>query len=227
MANGDLSQRPHPGETPLSGAVGTVVRYIREGVREGWLVPGQRLVEPDLIARLEVSRGTVREALTRLQGEGLVDFERFRGARIRILSRKAVVELNQIRAALEGLGARLAAVTLDERGAKELRDAHPPFEKALHDYSAYNKNLHNAILRLSGNESLAPAIFATFRETFRLQFDKTLSTQESRLRSYGEHSAIVEAILKRDPKKAERRMIEHINSSTHAIMQAPDHFFSR
>lgn len=227
MSNGDLLERPRSEETSLTGAVGTVVSYIRDGVREGWLVPGQRLVEPDLIARLGVSRGTVREALTRLQGEGLVDFERFRGARIRILSRKAVVELNQIRAVLEGLGARLAASNLDEKGAHEMRKAHPPIETALNDYSAYNKNLHNTILRLSGNGSLAPAIFATFRETFRLQFDKTLSTRESRLRSYGEHSAIVEAILKKEPKKAEQRMIEHINSSTHAIMQAPDHFFSR
>lgn len=225
MSKSDLHERPR--SESAAGAVGTVVSYIRDGMREGWLVPGQRLIEPDLIARLGVSRGTVREALTRLQGEGLVEFERFRGARIRILSRKAVIELNQIRAVLEGLGARLAAERIDEKAMAVLRAAHPPFQEALHDYTAYNKALHNTIVRLSGNDSLAPAIAATLRETFRLQFDKTLSTRESRLRSYAEHTGIVEAILKGDAKGAERRMIAHINSSTEAIMQAPEHFFSK
>src|SRR5690606_31492889 len=91
-------------------AVELVTAYIRQAMRDGRLVPGQRLVEPDLIATLGVSRGTVREALTRLQGEGLIEFERHRGARIRILTRAKVLELNQIRAVVEGLGARLAAL---------------------------------------------------------------------------------------------------------------------
>src|SRR5690606_7627083 len=103
----------------------------------------------------------------------------------------------------------------------------PPLKQALDDYTAYNKNLHNTILHLSGNDCLPAAISATLRETFRLQFDKTLSTRESRQRSYSEHSGIVDAILKKDFRKAERRMIQHINYSTEAIMQAREHFFSR
>lgn len=227
MPNQDLTELQALGEDAPTGAVAVVANYVRGGIREGWLVPGQRLVETDLIDRLQVSRGTVREALMRLQGEGLVEFERYRGARIRILARKTVIELNQIRASLEGLGARLAAMGITEEGIDTLRATHLPFKEALHDYAAYNKTFHNTILRLSGNDSLIQMISATLRESFRLQFEKTLMTRERMLRSHAEHSAIVEAILKKEAVKAEHKMIAHINASAEAIMKAPDHLFAK
>lgn len=208
-------------------AVELVTGYIRQGMREGRFVPGQRLVEPDLIESLGVSRGTVREALTRLQGEGLVEFERHRGARIRILSRTKVIELNQIRAVVEGLAARLAAENADEAGIARLVAAQLPLEQAMRDYSGYNEHLHNTILNLSRNESLSSFVSATLLETFRLHFSRALSQHDVVARSYAEHADVVEAIVNRQPERAESRMVEHVHASCAAIMASPDHYFAR
>src|SRR5690606_23621080 len=99
-------------------------------------------------------------------------------------TRAKVLELNQIRAVVEGLGARLAAQNIDEAGTKKLLAAHLPFEEAIRDYSAYNERIHNTILELSRNESLSSFVSATLLETFRLHFSRALSQQETTARSY-------------------------------------------
>jgi len=213
--------------TERPSAVGLVTTYIRQAMREGRLVPGQRLVEPDLIATLGVSRGTVREALTRLQGEGLIEFERHRGARVRILTRAKVLELNQIRAVVEGLGARLAAENATDADVAHLLAVQLPFEEASKDYSAYNEQLHNTILGMSRNESLSGFVSATLLESFRLHFWQTLLKHAVTLRSYSEHEAVVDAIVNRRPEEAEKRMVEHVHGSCAAIMASPDHYFAR
>lgn len=202
-----------------------VLDHIREGMRQGRFVPGQRLVEPDLMQSLSVSRGTVREALVHLRAEGLVEFERYRGARIRILSRQKVVELNQIRGVVEGLAAGLVAERLEEEGRQRLIALHDDFDPASDDYSSYNESFHNTIIELSGNKSLPPVIAATLLESFRVQFDKLLSRREATKRSYEEHTGILNAILKRDAEEAQRRMTRHVEASCREILEAPDHYF--
>src|SRR5690606_40886702 len=71
-----------------SDLVDKVITAIKKGVRFGRYVPGQRLIENDLATTFQVSRGTVRDALRRLEAEGLVHFERYRGASIRKMSRR-------------------------------------------------------------------------------------------------------------------------------------------
>jgi DNA-binding GntR family transcriptional regulator len=202
-----------------------VLDYVREGMRQGRLVPGQRLAEPDLMQRLSVSRGTVREALVHLRAEGLVEFERYRGARIRILSRQKVIELNQIRGVIEGLAARLVAEKLDKTGRERLVAIHDSFDQVSGDYLGYNEQFHNTIIELSGNASLGPVIATTLLETFRVQFHSLLSRPAAIKRSYKEHTGILRAILKGDAEEAERRMIRHVEGSCREILDAPDHYF--
>ena len=63
--------------------VDRVIAAVKDRIRDAQYAPGQRLVEPTLMAELGVSRGSVREALRRLAAEGFVEWERFRGARAR------------------------------------------------------------------------------------------------------------------------------------------------
>ena len=68
-------------------AVDQVMEAVKDGIRQARYVPGQRLVEPDMMRDFAVSRGTVREALRRLAAEGFVQIELYRGASIRKMSR--------------------------------------------------------------------------------------------------------------------------------------------
>lgn len=202
-----------------------VVDYVREGMRQGVLVPGQRLAEPDLMRRLSVSRGTVREGLAQLRAEGLVEFERFRGAQIRILTRQKVIELNQIRAVIEGFAARLAAQNLDEEGAALLRSLHFDYSDVAGGYDEYNTRFHDAIASLAGNQSLNDVIAATLLDTFRTQFQRLLTRPEVSQRSHAEHGEIVAAILAKDAHKAEQLMAAHVLASSEEILRAPKYFF--
>jgi DNA-binding GntR family transcriptional regulator len=74
---------------------------LRERIMGGELAPGQRLVERDLVERYDVSRGTVRAALQRLEYDGLVKVEIHRGAFVRQLDQQALRELFELRTALE------------------------------------------------------------------------------------------------------------------------------
>src|ERR1700727_1190216 len=76
---------------------------LRTEIIEGRLHPNERLVEAELAERLGVGRTAVRTALARLEHEGLVELERHRGARVRVVSVPEAIEILQARAALEGL----------------------------------------------------------------------------------------------------------------------------
>src|SRR5690349_21951023 len=91
-------------EEPLS--VSAVVEWIRDRIRRGRLVPGQRLVEADIMREVSASRSRVREALQRLSAEGLVTIEEFRGASVKQFSRDEIRQIYRARMALEGLAAR-------------------------------------------------------------------------------------------------------------------------
>ncbi len=83
---------------------------LREAIVTGHFQPNERLVEADVARELGVGRSAVRTALARLENEGLVEHERHRGARVRLVGAKEAVEILETRAVLEGLAARHAAL---------------------------------------------------------------------------------------------------------------------
>jgi DNA-binding GntR family transcriptional regulator len=95
-----------------------VAEWIRERIRRGRFVPGQRLVEADIIEQLGASRSKVREALQRLQAEGLITIEEFRGASVRRIGPDEVRAIYRTRMVLEGLAAADFAVA-DEPQLKQ------------------------------------------------------------------------------------------------------------
>ena len=91
-----------------------IFREIVQGLYKGGYVPGQRLVEADLTARWNVSRGTVREALNRLSAEGIVTLSRHRGATIRVLDPIEMRDILDVLELMIGMAARLAARRIDQ-----------------------------------------------------------------------------------------------------------------
>ena len=209
-------------------AVDRVTESIKSGIREGRYVPGQRLVEPDMMREFHVSRGSVREALRCLEADGLVQIEFYRGARIRKMSRAEFIEANQIRGLLEGFAASLAAQTMDASERKRLTELEQNWDRGSRGwtYAEYNENFHALILEASHHKQLPSYVEQVRLLLFDLQFHRIQRTPKAIRRSRLEHQRVVKAILKGDAKGAERAMRHHIDSSGAAILAAPEEFFS-
>src|SRR5205809_4505353 len=83
---------------------------LREAIMREEFLPNERLIEMDLAQSLGTGRAAIRTALARLEQEGVVERERYRGARVRLISEAEAVEILEVRAALESLAVRYAAL---------------------------------------------------------------------------------------------------------------------
>lgn len=209
-------------------AVDHVIESLKAGIRQGRYVPGQRLIEPDMMREFGVSRGSVREALRCLEADGLVQIEFYRGARIRKMSRHEFIEANEIRSVLEGFAASLAAQRMNATERKRLIDIEQNWDRGSKGwtYAEYNEKFHALILEASRHKQLPTYIEQVQILLFDLQFHRIERTPAAIRRSVLEHGRVVKAILKGDSKGAERAMREHIESSAAAILAAPEEFFS-
>lgn len=187
---------------------------LRQAIVSGELLPGERLLEEELSARLGLGRGAVRMALVRLEHDGLVERERHRGARVRRVSEDEAVEILEARAALEGLAARHAATAADQAAIDGLREVIAEMRRLreagdLIGLSNVNARLHAGILEASGHATAKRLSRALSSQIVRFQFRTVLLPGRSE-RSFAEHSAIVEAIAARDPDAAEQAMEQHL-----------------
>jgi DNA-binding GntR family transcriptional regulator len=219
----------------MTSAVGRVAKTVRDGIRDGRYVPGQRLVEADLIRDLGVGRNALREALSRLSSDGLIVIEPHRGASVRRLSRHDVGQLYDLREVLEGLAARLVAQRSDEPGVRaaltvaltRMREA-----AATGDFAHYmdeNIRFHRTIVELSGNPRLAEVIDGMQIQTFRIQFrcaSRVPALAELRDFSVTEHLALAEAMHAGDAVRAEELMRDHLRHTRAGTMRLPDSDFA-
>ena len=211
---------------PRQSTVSSVVETITERIRRGVYRPGQRLVEAEMMQAMSVSRSSVREALRRLEADGLVQVEFNKGARIRLMTREEILALNQVREVLEGLAAKLAAARIGLGGYRErmlqLVEAMAQCEERgdWAEYQAQNKLFHNLILEMSGNSALVRTMGRLQLHTFRVQFHLVLSKFAAAC-SRSDHEIIVEAILDGDGAAAETAMRAHIARTGQWILNAP------
>ena len=187
---------------------------LRAAIVNGELLPGERLVEEDLSARLGLGRAAVRMALVRLEHDGLVERERHRGARVRRVAEAEAVEILEARAALEGLAARHAAHDADDAAVDELREIIEDMRQLreagdLIALSNANARLHAAILDASGHETAKRLSRTLSSQIVRYQY-RTVLLPGRPDRSFAEHSELVGAIAARDPDAAERAMQRHL-----------------
>jgi DNA-binding GntR family transcriptional regulator len=189
---------------------------IREAILTGALRPGERIKERDVAAQMGISTTPVKEALRRLEQEGLVVSQPRRGAVVGPLVLTAAAEILEIRARLEAIGARLAAEKMPAERKRALAAELDDLE-ALYR-SGENRELvadatnafHHSIRDGAGNvflerflETLAP-----FDRTIRMR--STLDADEASVDA-DEHRAMVDAIVAGDGAAAERVMYEHIH----------------
>lgn len=180
------------------------------------LAPGSRLNIDALARELGTSSTPIREALARLEVDGLAVKVALRGyLTADLLSARELAELTDLRLLLEPWAAARAAKTLDTAGAAALDtemefSPEPPDSstyESYRDFSAHDTRLHDLIQQLSGNESVRRALARTHCHVhiFRLGYTRTIA-----LPSTLEHQAVVDAIKSRNPKAAEKAMRNHL-----------------
>ncbi len=194
---------------------------LRDAIVTGRFQPSERLVEVDVARELGVGRSAVRTALARLEHEGLVEHERHRGARVRLVGAREAVEILETRAMLEGLAARHAAhhaTASDVEGLNAILDGMRRRLDAgdLLGASDQNAVLHGRILEISGHSTAARLIATLKSQLVRFQYRTILLPGRSE-HSFGEHSAIVRAIAAGDPDAAERAMRTHLSHVADAL----------
>ena len=211
---------------PAHGAkVSFIVERLREDILAGSMAPGSRLVECDLTARFAVSRGPVREALRRLAAEGLLDHWPNRGALVRRLSARDIVEFFQIRVEVELLAARLAAESDDEdargRFTTSIRPIQTDGPRRLPGYLAENAAFHEALMTLAGNRQLRDLAMRLHLPLIMAQVADIL-TPDALEASVREHRAIAAAILTGNAKAAANLMRAHLERAAKLALKRRD-----
>jgi DNA-binding GntR family transcriptional regulator len=198
-----------------------VTEALRAAIIAGEYAPRQRLVEIDLCERFGTSRFILRSALQELAAQGLVEFQRNRGARVREVSLTEAVEITEVRILLEGLLAARAAERVSKSDIAMLRrlirDMHIAVEKSeLLAYSELNARLHGAIRDIGAHETAARLLRQLRDQTVRHQFSLSLVPGRPAV-SLPQHEAIVAAITAREPDAAEQAMRRHLQSVIEAF----------
>jgi DNA-binding GntR family transcriptional regulator len=198
-----------------------VTEALRAAILRGEYAPRQRLVEIDLCERFDTSRFILRSALQELSAQGLVEFQRNRGARVRDISLDEAIEITEVRILLEGLLAARAADRVTKADAVILRgivrDMRSAVQKSeLLRYSDLNARLHETIREMAAHETTARLLRQLRDQTVRHQFSLSLVPGRPMV-SLPQHEAIVAAVTARDPDAARRAMHEHLQSVVQAF----------
>jgi DNA-binding GntR family transcriptional regulator len=215
-------------ETPL---VDELADNIRLGVMTGRFPIGSYLRQAALADEFGVSRTPVREALRKLQPEGLIRVIPNRGALVRGPTPREVREAYLVRAELEGLAAELAVTWITDQELAQLREAeelfrklvdHPdgavpsegPEQQSAVTWVRANDLFHEVIQGAARNQQLRRAILFVYRSIPRNLTGMAMSGDQRMLRrNVHEHESIVEAICDQDAAAARERMTDHIKRS--------------
>ena len=195
-------------------ADGELVDYIRREILAGKYMPRERLIEDELSLRYNVSRTPIREALSLLETMGLVVREKNKGARVADIDLKAIHEMQQVRAGLEGITSRLAAERMDEDELAALEGYLINMEKAaesrdLELYTCNNNAFHAHISDCCGNDYLISLLHNILEQTIHrpCRTWKGLGDIHHTNRS---HRRIYEALKAHDPSTAQAEATQHV-----------------
>ncbi|MFN3785884.1 MAG: GntR family transcriptional regulator, partial [Thiothrix sp.] len=191
---------------------------LRRAILEGEIPAGKKISEPELAAAYGVSRGSLREALGKLENCNLVTRKPNIGARIIGFSTTQLLEIYQIREAMEGMAARLAAENMTEEEIARLRhilEQHKAKINQQHNYCQHDVDLdfHFSIIQGSQNSRLIRMLCQDLYDLVRFYRFRLKSGFSRSEQAFQEHNLIVVAIERRDGEMAETLMRHHIRAS--------------
>lgn len=198
-----------------------VFESLRRAIMEGDLKPGERLMEIQLAQRLGVSRTPVREAIRKLELEGLVIMVARKGAYVADLSLNDVLDVLEVRASLEGLGAWLAAQKMTEEERILLKNKALDFERSVlagdkEKMIEADAHMHEIIFKASGNKSLQSLVDSLREQVQRFRVTYITTTQNP-ADIVGEHKLLVDAIVSQDAAASREAAESHIKKAQEFI----------
>lgn len=200
-----------------------VFNTLRKAILTGELKPGERLMEIHLANKLGVSRTPIREAIRKLELEGLVIMIPRRGAEVAQITEKSLKDVLEVRRALDALCAELACDRISGEETEKLKQACDEFERAVATedattIAAADVAFHDIIVRATGNERLVQMINNLSEQMYRYRFEY-IKDESRHDNLVCEHRIIYDSIILRDKAKAAEAAKHHIDNQEQSIIK--------
>ena len=191
-----------------------VFNTLRDGILRGELEPGERLMEVHLARKLGVSRTPIREAIRKLELEGLVQMIPRKGAVVASITEEDLRDVLEVRKVLECLAVELACQKRTEQDMVELKDALEGFRREMHSrnpskIAVRDVAFHDVIYRITDNRRLIQILNNLREQMYRYRLEY-IKDEKKRMTLVSEHMDIVSAIENRNAEAAKAAITLHI-----------------
>ena len=199
-----------------------VFNTLRQAILRGELKPGERLMEIQLANKLGVSRTPIREALRKLELEGLVNMVPRKGAEVADITEKSLRDVLEVRKALEELSVQLACEKITEEEIEELKRVAERFKDTLDDQDVTkiaeaDVAFHDVIYTATDNQKLILLLNNLREQMYRYRMEKK-KKEEAYPQLIAEHEELIDNISKRNKEEATRIMCEHIDNQVATVI---------
>ena len=199
-----------------------VFNTLRRAILRGELKPGERLMEIQLANKLGVSRTPIREAIRKLELEGLVLMIPRKGAEVAEITEKNLRDVLEVRCALEELGVQLVCDRIDKEGIQKLHEAADHFRDVLDSdditqIAQADEAFHDVIFEATGNARLIQLLNNLREQMYRYRIEY-LKKRECYPQLLSEHQGIIEAIEGHDKENATKITVVHINNQVDTVL---------
>lgn len=199
-----------------------VFNTLRQAILRGELKPGERLMEIQLANKLGVSRTPIREAIRKLELEGLVLMIPRKGAEVAEITEKSLRDVLEVRRALEELAVQLVCEKITQEQIEELKAAAKEFQNTLKDgditkIAEADVRFHDVIYMATDNQKLILLLNNLREQMYRFRVEY-LKRKEVHPQLIAEHEEIIEMIEKREKDTAIKVVCEHIDNQVEAVI---------
>ena len=201
-----------------------VFNTLRQAIMRGELKPGERLMEIQLANKLGVSRTPIREAIRKLELEGLVLMIPRKGAEVADITEKSLKDVLEVRRALEELSVKLTCDRITKEEMKELLQAAENFKKTLKskditEIAEADVRFHDVIYTATKNQKLIQLLNNLHEQMYRYRIEY-LKNEEVYPKLLKEHREIIDRISCGEKEEAARIVCEHIDNQVNTVMDA-------
>lgn len=200
-----------------------VFNTLRQAILKGELAPGERLMEIQLAEKLGVSRTPIREAIRKLELEGLVLMIPRKGAEVAKISEKSLKDVLEVRRSLEELAIELACQRMSEADLKDLADAEEEFKEAIVSGNAMriaetDEGYHDVIYNSTRNTRLVQILNNLREQMYRYRLEY-IKDEDKRQILLIEHEKIFKALKNRHVAEAKAAVREHIDNQEITVLK--------
>ncbi len=199
-----------------------VFNTLRQAILTGELKPGERLMEIHLANKLGVSRTPIREAIRKLELEGLVIMMPRRGAEVAQITEKSMNDVLEVRLALDALCVELACDRISDEELKSLKDACDAFEQSVQTgdhrkIAEADVALHDIIVQATGNQRLIQLVNNLSQQMYRYRFEY-IKDNSRHATLIEEHRIIYQGLVAKDKETASAAARTHIDNQRKSII---------